>query len=166
MVGDFIVCGDIRGNVEQIGLKTTRIRSLGGELLIMPNSDILESRVKNFKKMKKRRALLSIGVTYQTSLEHLKKIPEIVKEIIESHEGNLFDRAHFKEYGPYSLNFEIVFFVEPPDYKPYLDIIQYVNLEIFERFSKEGIQFAYPTQTIQLEGQPSLDSSYKEHKQD
>lgn len=166
VVGDFIVCGDIRGNVEQIGLKTTRIRSLGGELLIMPNSDILESRVKNFKKMKKRRALLSIGVTYQTSLEHLKKIPEIVKEIIESHEGNLFDRAHFKEYGPYSLNFEIVFFVEPPDYKPYLDIIQYVNLEIFERFSKEGIQFAYPTQTIQLEGQPSLDSSYKEHKQD
>jgi len=151
VVGDFIICGDIRGTIEQIGLKTTRIRSLGGELLIMPNSDILESRVQNFKKMEKRRALLTLSVTYQTALEHLKKIPEIVKEIIERHEGTLFDRAHFKEYGPYSLNFEVVFFVEPPDYKPYLDIIQEVNLEIFERFGKEGIQFAYPTQTVQLD---------------
>ena len=164
VVGDFIICGEIRGNVEQIGLKTTRIRSLGGELLILPNSDILESRVKNFKKMEKRRALLSIGVTYQTTQENLKKIPAIVKEIIESHEGTNFDRAHFIEYGPYSLNFEIVFFVSPPDYKPYLDTLQHVNLEIFERFGKEGIQFAYPTQTIQIDGKSTLDSSHSKSK--
>ena len=162
VVGDFIICGDIRGNVEQIGLKTTHIRSLGGELLILSNSDILESRVQNFKKMKKRRALLSLRVTYQTSLEHLKNIPGIVKEIIESQEGVKFDRAHFKEYGPYSLNFEIVFFVEPPDYKPYLDTLQNVNLEIFERFGKEGIQFAYPTQTIQLDGASNKESPFQE----
>ena len=159
VVGDFIITGETRGHVENIGLKTTRIRSLDGELLVLPNSDILESRIRNFKVMKRRRNLVTLGVVYQTPLEKLRKISDLMKEIIESYEEVKFDRAHFKEYGPYSINFEVVYFVKSPDYKVYIRYVENINLDIYDRFQKEGIQFAYPTQTIQMEGPTILDTS-------
>ncbi len=159
VVGDYIVSNDIRGTVKKIGLKTTLVRSLEGEMLILPNSDLLESRLRNFRRMEERRALLNIGVVYQTPLEKLKSIPGKIQEIIEAQENTRFDRAHFKEYGPHSLNFEIVYFLTSRDYHLYMDTLQEVNLEIFELFSKEKIEFAYPTQTILFDGTSNLDKT-------
>jgi small-conductance mechanosensitive channel len=148
VVGDFITVSEHSGAVEYIGLKTTRIRSLSGEQLIFSNSDLLGSRIRNFKRMSERRAVFSFGVTYQTSHQKLETIPKMVQEIVESQELARFDRAHFKEYGDSSLNFEVVYWVKVPDMKQYLDIQQNINLDLFQRFEKEEIEFAYPTQTL------------------
>ena len=159
VVGDFIISNEMRGTVKKIGLKTTLVRSLNGEMLILPNSDLLESRVQNFRRMEERRTLLNIGVVYQTPIEKLKTIPEKIQGIIESKENTRFDRAHFKEYGPHSLNFEIVYFLISRDYHLYMDTLQEVNLEIFELFEKEKIEFAYPTQTLFLDRNNDLDNN-------
>jgi len=148
VVGDFIVVDSLMGTIEHIGLKTTRIRSLGGEQLIFSNNDLLKSRVRNYKRMSERRVLFSFGVVYQTSLEKLKGIKEIVTDIIIKVEKARFDRVHFKDYGDSSLNFEVVYFVSDPDYNIYMDVQETINHEIFRRFAEEGIEFAYPTQTI------------------
>ena len=99
--------------------------------------------------------VFSIGVVYGTSYEHLAKIPGIIRDIIVGQSPVRFDRAHFKEYGAYSLNFEIVYWIQNPDYNIYMDIQQNINLALFEQFKKEGIQFAYPTQTLLLQGNVS-----------
>ncbi|MFN2127680.1 MAG: mechanosensitive ion channel family protein, partial [Anaerolineales bacterium] len=125
-----------------------RLRSLSGEQLVFSNTDLLKSRIRNYKRMYERRVLFAIGVVYQTSLEALKAIPEYIKTIIEKEELVRFDRAHFKGYGDFSLNFEIVFWVKSPDYNVYMDIQQRINLEIFKKFQEENIEFAYPTQTL------------------
>jgi len=148
VIGDFIVVGEQLGTVEYIGLKTTRIRSLSGEQIVFSNNDLLNSRIRNFKRMYERRVLFGFGVVYQTSHEQLKKIPVMVREIIEGLEKTRFDRAHFKEYGDSSLNFEVVYFVQDPDYNVYMDIQQSINLAIFEHFAQQGIDFAYPTRTL------------------
>ncbi len=150
-VGDFIIVDTKMGTVEAIGIKTSRIRSLTGEELVFANSDLTNSRIHNFKRMEKRRIVFTIGVTYQTSLENLRAIPEIIKEIITAQELVTFDRAHFKAYGDFSLIFEIVYFVMNPDYIKYMDIQQTINLQIYEEFTRRGIQFAYPTQTLYVE---------------
>ncbi len=148
VIGDFIIIDNYMGTVEHIGLKTTRVRSLYGEQLVFANSDLLQSRIRNYKRMYERRVVFTIGVTYQTPVEKLKKIPGMIQEIIEAQEQVRFDRAHFKSYGDFSLNFEIVYWVLNPDYKYYMDVQQNINLELFKRFEEEGIEFAYPTQTI------------------
>jgi len=148
VIGDFIIVDDLLGTVERIGLKTTRVRSLFGEQLVFANSDLLNSRIHNYKRMFERRIVFSIGVTYQTPYEKLAAIPDIIREIIELQEQTRFDRAHFKEYGDFALGFEIVYYVLVPDYNLYMDIQQAINLAIYERFEKEGIDFAYPTQTL------------------
>jgi len=148
VIGDFIIVGDFLGTVEYIGLKTTRIRSLSGEQLIFSNGDLLQSRIRNFKRMQERRVVFTIGVLYQTSLEKVKQIPEMLRDTIEEQHDVRFDRAHFKEYGTYALNFEIVYWIQTPDYNAYMDIQQNINLSVYERFEDHGIQFAYPTQTI------------------
>ena len=150
VIGDFIIVDNFLGTIEHIGLKTTRVRSLSGEQLIFSNSDLLKTRIRNFKRMYERRVVFSIGVVYQTAHEKLKKIPEIIKNIIEKQEQTRFDRAHFKEYGAYALNFEIVYWIENPDYNIYMDIQQKINLEIFHQFESEDIEFAYPSQSIYL----------------
>ena len=157
IVGDFIIVGDSMGTVERVGLKTTRIRSLSGEQLIMPNSDLLQSRIRNYKRMQERRVPFSIRVVYETTGDKLKRIPGILKEVIESQEMTRFDRAHFKDYGNFSLNFEIVYWVLSPEKSRSMDIQQAINLSILERFQKEGIEFAYPTQTIRLNSKPDSD---------
>ena len=147
-VGDFIVVGDKMGVVENIGIKTTRIRALSGEQLVFSNTDLTNSRVHNFKKMEKRRVVFKLGVTYQTPAEKLKRIPQIVKDIILSQTEAEFDRGHFANYGDFSLNFEFVYYVHGADYAKYMDIQQAINLAVFETFEKESIEFAYPTQTL------------------
>jgi len=147
-VGDFIIVGDKLGVVEYIGIKTTRIRALGGEQLIFSNTDLTSSRVHNYKKMERRRVVFKLGVIYQTSSEKLKLITKIVKEIIEKQEDAAFDRGHFASYGDFSLNFEFVYYITGADYNKYMDIQQAINLLIFEAFEKEGIEFAYPSQTL------------------
>ncbi len=150
-IGDYIVVGDKRGVVEYIGVKTTKVRSLGGELLVFRNTDLTNSRIHNFKKMAKRRIVFSLGVVYQTKAETLKEIPGIVKKIIDEQENATFDRGHFASYGDSSLNFEFVYYVESSDYVKYMDIQQSINLTIFEEFEKRGIEFAYPSQTLFIE---------------
>jgi len=149
-IGDFIIIGDYMGTVEHIGIKTTRIRSLGGEQLIFSNTDLTDSRVRNYQLMEKRRVLFKIGVTYETPLDQLKAIPKIIEAIIKGTKDALFDRAHFVSYGDSSLVYEIVYYVMSPDYNKYMDIQQAINLAIKEEFQKRGINFAYPTQTIYL----------------
>ena len=148
VIGDFVVVDQLMGTIEYIGMKSTRIRSLGGEELIFSNNDLLKSRIHNYKRMSERRIVFSFGVIYQTSLEKLKLINNIISDIIKSQQQARFDRVHFKEYGESSLNFEVVYFVTDPDYNIYMDLQQAINLEMFRRFQEEGIEFAYPTTTL------------------
>lgn len=147
-IGDFIIVGDKLGLVEHIGIKTTRIRSLSGEQLVFSNTDLTDSRVHNFKKMERRRVVFKLGVIYQTRSAKLKKIPGIVKDIINRQSDATFDRGHFAAYGDFSLNFEFVYFVDGADFNKYMDIQQAINLSIYEAFENEGIEFAYPSQTL------------------
>lgn len=149
-VGDFIVVDDKRGTVEYIGIKTTRIKSISGEQIIISNSNLTSSRLHNFRRMEQRRAIFTIGVVYGTPLDKLKKIPEMITQIIIKEPLTTPDRVHFANYGQFSLNFEVVFFVQSSDYNQYMDIVQDVNYKIYEEFEKERIEFAYPTQTIHL----------------
>lgn len=152
VVGDFLSIGDFLGSVEKVGIKTTRIRSLSGEQLIFSNNDLLNSRIRNFGRMFQRRVVFALGVTYQTPPEKLRRIPSIIRDAIEAQEKVRFDRAHFHKYGDFALIFETVYFVLSPEYNQYMDIQQNVNLTIFQRFADEGIDFAYPTQTIHVGG--------------
>lgn len=149
-IGDFIVVGDYRGTVANIGLKTTRLNSLGGEQLIFSNQDLTNSRISNYKRMERRRVVFQFGVIYQTTLAQLKKIPGIVEEIITQISEATFDRAHFASYADFSLNYEVAYYVYNRDYKKYMDIQQEINFQLKEAFEKQGIEFAYPTQTVFL----------------
>jgi small-conductance mechanosensitive channel len=151
VIGDFITVDDFFGNIEHIGLKTTRIRSLSGEQLVFPNSDLLKSRIRNYKRMTERRIVFAFGVLYQTPSDKLAAIPGIVKEVVEAQKQARFDRAHFKAFGASSLDFEVVYWVTNPDYTLYMDVQQAINLGLFRRFETEGIGFAYPTQTLYVE---------------
>ncbi len=150
-IGDFIIIGDYMGSIEHIGIKTTRVRSLGGEQLVFSNTDLTNSRVRNYKKMEKRRVVFKLGVTYQTPNQKLKEIPGILTDIIKNIDNAVIDRAHFSSYGDFSLNFEVVYYVSSGDYNKYMDIQQEINFAINEEFEKRGIEFAYPTQTLFLE---------------
>ncbi|XSG81705.1 MAG: mechanosensitive ion channel family protein [Methyloligella sp. ZOD6] len=150
-VGDFIVFGDQAGNVEKVGIKTTRIRSLSGEQIICANSDLITSRIHNYKRMAERRIVFSVGVVYDTSPDLLESIPGLIKETIENQELARFDRAHFASYGDSSLNFEIVFYVLSDDYNVYMDVQQDINFGIFRAFGENGIDFAFPTRTLHLQ---------------
>ena len=151
VLGDFLVIDDFYGNVEKVGLKTTRVRSLSGEQLVFSNNDLLSSRIRNYGQMVERRIVFTIGVVYQTPYEKLAELPGIIKDIVDKQDSARFDRSHFQKFGDYSLNFETVYYVESSDYRLYMDIQQAVNLEIFRRFAEEGIEFAYPTQTLFVE---------------
>ncbi len=148
-IGDFIILdGDYLGTVEHIGIKTTRIRSLSGEQLVFSNSDLTKSRIKNYKRMQTRRIAFKIGVVYQTPIKKVKQIPHIVKTIFNSKQEVRLDRVHFQSFGDFSLNYEIVYYVNSADYNIYMDKQQEINFAIMETFEREGIEFAYPTQKL------------------
>jgi len=150
VIGDFIVVGEVMGTVERVGLKTTHLRSLSGELIVLPNNDLLSSRIRNYKRMFQRRVLFSFGVTYQTSPESLQRIPALVRELVEREELARFDRAHLAVFGPSALEFEVVYFVQDPDYNKHMDVQQRILLGLILALGEAGVEFAYPTQTIHM----------------
>ena len=166
VVGDFVVVGELMGAVEHVGLKTTRIRSLSGEQIVISNSDLLASRIRNFKHMNERRTVFQIGVTYDTLLEKLQAIPTIIREAVERQDNTRFDRSHFKAHGAFSLDFETVFIVPVPDYNSYMDIQQWINLEVFRRFQEEALSSLilrrpYSFARLPLSGPAPADSLFK-----
>jgi len=153
-IGDFIVVGEYAGTVKKIGMKSTRVELLQGEELVLPNKELTSTSVRNFKKMNKRRITFTFGVTYDTPLKKLKKIPDIIKNIIDPDKLeyiNKIDRVHFIKFADFSLNFEVVYYLKTKDYNKYMDTQQEINFAIKEAFEKEGIEMAFPTQTIFLE---------------
>ncbi|MEO8168814.1 MAG: mechanosensitive ion channel family protein, partial [bacterium] len=150
VIGDFIIVDNYVGTVEHIGLKTTRVRSLAGEQIIFSNSDLLKSRLRNFKRMFERRIDFRINISYQTPNEKIAATPGIIRDAIEAQNNVRFDRSHFKEYGESSLVMEAVYFVLNPDYNKYMDTQQAINLEIHRRFASEGIDFALPTSVMHV----------------
>lgn len=152
VIGDFVVVGEHLGTIEYIGLKTTRIRSLSGEQIVFSNSELLKSRIRNFKRMAERRVSFTLGVTYDTPIDSLRFIPSAVRKIIEAKDHTRIDRVHFKEYGDSALIFEIVYFILSPDYNLYMDIQQEINFEILQAFRDQSIEFAYPTMKVVTAG--------------
>ena len=149
-VGDFIIVGGDMGVVKKIGIKSTRIQHLGGQELVFSNKELTDARINNYKKMERRRIVFNFGIKYETPSEKVKKIPQIVKDIISNLDSCQLDRVHFKEFGDFSLNFEVVYYLESPDYNLYMDRQEEINLKLKEQFEKEEIEFAYPTQTVLL----------------
>lgn len=152
VIGDFIVVDDLAGTVEHVGLKTTRLRSLSGEQLVFSNGDLLKSRLHNYKRMQERRVLFGFGVVYQTTADQLQQIVQMVRDIIAEQPATRFDRAHFKGFGESSLDFEVVYWMLDPDYNKYMDTQQTINLVLLRRFAEQGLSFAYPTRTLQIDG--------------
>lgn len=149
-IGDFVIVGDYMGVVQDLGIKSTRISSLSGEQIVMSNKDLTDSRVRNYKRMERRRVVFRLGVTYQTPLERLTEIPGIIAAIVRESEDAVFDRAHFFSYGDFALVFEVVYYVLGNDYNKYMDLQQRINCRIYEEFAARKIEFAYPTQTLYL----------------
>lgn len=150
-IGDFIIIGTEMGTVQKIGLKTTRIKALQGEELVVSNKELTSARIQNFKKMQQRRIVFTLGITYDTSLEKCKKIPIIIEEIFSKLPDAQFARAHFFEFADFSLNYEIVYHQLSGDYDQYMDTRQSLNFAIKEAFEAEGIEMAFPTQTIHVQ---------------
>lgn len=145
-ISDLIAVGDFMGHVEHIGIKTTRIKTVTGEQLILANTDLTSSRLRNFKRMEKRQIILKIGVIYETDEQKLAEIPAIIKQTIESIENVTFDIAYFSGFGDFSLNFEVIYYVNSNDIKICRMAKNEVNLAIKNAFSHHQLQFAYPTQ--------------------
>jgi small-conductance mechanosensitive channel len=158
VIGDFIIVDNYMGTVEYVGLKTTRIRSLGGEQIVFSNTELLKARIRNYKRMQERRVLFEFGIAYETPTAQVVAVPEVVREIIGKHETMArFDRAHFKSYGDSALNFEVVYYMLNPDYNTYMDLQQAINLDLLRAFRDMGVSFAYPTRTLHIaSGLPAL----------
>jgi len=148
VIGDFIKVGDYGGNVEQVGLKTTRVRSLSGEQLVFSNNDLLKSRLQNFGRMYERRGSFRIGILYETPRELVARVPDMIREIVEAQPKTRFDRSHFKEFGDFALIYETVYYMTEPAYALFMDTQQAINEALMVRFEGEGIEFAYPTQLL------------------
>ena len=151
LIGDSISFGEWSGVVEFIGIKSTKLRSDNGEQIIVSNSDLLAAKIRNFKRMQRRRVNFTLGVTYGAKREDLKKIPGIIKGIIEKYNNTQFDRSHFARYGASSLDFDSVYFITNGDYKSFADTHEKVLFDIHEAFEANGLEFAYPTQTLFVE---------------
>lgn len=150
-VGDYIKFGNQDGVVEKIGIRSTRVRTLLGEQLIVPNQQLVHAEIQNFRRMHRRREVMQIGVVYSTTVDQLKEIPKICSNIITEIEHAIFDRCHFSSYADSALIFEVVYFIDVPQYAVYMDVKHTVNIAIFEQFHVAGISFAFPTQTIYLQ---------------
>ncbi len=159
VIGDFIVVGEVMGSVEHVGLKSTRIRSLGGEQIILSNNDLLKSRIRNYKRMQERRAVFALGVTYDTPHALLEQIPGLIQQAIEAQHEARFDRAHFKSLGESSLDFEAVYYVLSPEFNVFMNVQQAINLHLVRHFAEHDIEFAFPTQTLHINAGTALAST-------
>ena len=153
---DFVVFGDIAGTIERVGVKTTRIRSLSGEEVIVGNAELLKNIVHNYGRMRRRRIVSGFGVTYDTPRDRLRAIPDMVRSITDGIDQLTLDRVHFKSFGNSSLDYEMVYYVEDPDYTRYMDLQQQFNLALVERFDREGVEFAFPSRTLYVAGTPRV----------
>lgn len=150
-MGDWIKFGSSEGNVEEVGIRSTRIRTFDDSLIVVPNANILRTEIENFSAMRKRRVLINIGLTYDTPVEKLKRAKEIIKNILDEHRGVILPiRITFKEFGDFSLNIRVEYFIRNFGFDYYLNTIDEINLKIKEEFEKEGIEMAFPTQTVYL----------------
>ncbi|MGP8434247.1 mechanosensitive ion channel family protein [Paraburkholderia fungorum] len=149
-IGDFIVFGDIAGTIEHIGLKTTRIRSLSGEEIVCSNTELLKNTIHNYKRMSERRIVFGFGVTYDANPEQLRAIPDKVRQAVNDAGNTRFDRAHFKQFGESSLDFEVVYYVTDPSFNLYMDIQQKINLTLMGELADAGVEFAFPTHTLHV----------------
>src|ERR1051325_1298280 len=149
-VGDSIAIDNLAGTVEQIGLKTTRIRSVTGEQLVIGNAELLKSRLRNYKRLVERRASLNLDLAFDTSPDVVARIPAMMKEIVTSQSPVRFERSHFATFTDSALRVETVYHVRDASYEKYMDVQQAVNLEVLRRFRSEGIAFAFPTRTIDV----------------
>ena len=147
-IGDFIVVGEYSGTVTNISTRSTRLKLLSGEELIFPNKELTSASVRNFRKLEKRRITFTIGVTYDTSAEKLRKIPSIITDIVRNNKFAEVERVHFTEFGDFALKFLISYYVTVADYTAYLDTQQSINYAIKEAFDREGIEMAFPTSTV------------------
>jgi small-conductance mechanosensitive channel len=154
-VGDFIVVGSVSGTVQVIGLKTTRIRSLQGEQIVMSNTELLKQTINNYRMLEKRRIVFGFGVSYDTTPEQAEAIPAVVRKLIEAQPQLQFDRAHFKSFGASSLDYEVVYIVEDPAFNLYMDLQQALNLGLMREFKALGVEFAFPTSTVHIASAPS-----------
>ena len=151
-IGQFIAVDSVAATVEKIGIRSTHLRSLRGEIVVINNSKLTSSNIENFATMQQRRMIYSIGVTYQTTADQIQSIPTTIQTIIENTNHTIFNRCHFTTFGDYSLNFEIVYYIDNRDYTLAMDIQQSINLSIMRKFEEQGIEFAFPSQTLYLEG--------------
>ena len=153
VIGDYIVVDTYMGTVEDVGLRTTRLKSLSGEQIIFSNAELLKARIRNYKRMIERRAAFTIGLQYDTPADKVELVPQIIRELITSIPQTRLDRTHFKGFGDSSLDVETVYFVLVPEYNVFMDIQQQINLALLRRFAEEGIEFAFPTRTVMLKGE-------------
>lgn len=147
-VGDFIIVDQQMGTVEHVGLKSTRLRSISGEQLILGNGDLLKSRIRNFKRMAERRAVFRLGVVYQTPADKLERIPLLIRGAVEQQPNTRFDRCHLVQFGDSTIDFETVYWVLSAEYNDYADAHQAIALAVVRGFAAETIEFAYPTRTV------------------
>ncbi len=158
-IGDFIVVGELAGTVEHIGLKTTRIRSLGGEQIVMANADMISNTIQNYKRLQERRIVFDFRLTYDCSVDQVREVPKKVEQIINAQKLARFDRSHFRGFGETSLEFETVFIVLDPSYNVYMDVQQAINLEIMEAFAEMDVRFAFPSRTVYVASLPPVKTS-------
>ncbi len=151
-VGDFVVFRDVAGTVEHIGLKTTRIRSLGGEQIVCSNAAMQSEILHNYKRMGTRRIVFKFGITYDTPADKVREVAALVKRVIEGIEQTRFDRAHFQAFEDSQLTFEVVHIVQSADYNRYMDIQQEINLGLLEGLRQLGVKFAFPSRSIEFIG--------------
>ncbi len=150
--GEFIRAEGILGSIERVGVRSSRIRSINGEIIVMSNSALTNGIISNYAQMKRRRIVHKLGVVYDTSPEVMKRIPLIIKKIIKEANNASFDRCHFTDFGNFSLNFELVYYIPTNNYFAAMEAQQYINLRIMEEFKFNNIEFAFPTQTLNIEG--------------
>ncbi len=158
-VGDFIIVDDLMGTVEYIGVKTTRLRSLSGEQLIRSNTELLKSAIHNYKRMSERRVVFGFSVAYETPIDQVGQLGDVVRDIINAQSPVRFDRAHFMKFGPSSLDFEVVYYVLSADYNLYMDIQQRINLELMKTCAARGVSFAIPSSVLHVASEIKLASS-------
>lgn len=161
IVGDFIVVNETRGTIERIGLKSTRIRSLNGELIILSNAGLLESRIHNYRHLIERRVVHTVDVAMDVRDEDAEAIPALLKDIVGRHAPVRFDRSHLKEFTASAFRYELVYFILDPDFNTSMDIQQSINLAILREFRQRGIAFAYPMQTVLLGGTSAAGSALR-----
>lgn len=151
IIGDTINVDEKIGTVEQIGLKTTRLKSITGEQLIFPNSDLLKSRIRNYQRMQERRVVFTAGILYETASEKLDETRKIIQDVVESVEGVRFDRCHLANFGASSLDYEVVYWVLSADYNMYIHRHHEISVALVKAFRANGLDFAYPTRKLYVE---------------